>query len=189
MLRMAAKMGLLADISGVSRARSRRKALLSRLYSPEKVASGISRRSASRSSPLRRMRRPLPRPWYGSEVRAGQAITMFSPRPCCWRAISFCRPSPNATSSDTDTVPQVMPSSVSSVRTFWCCTSCRICFRKESEVTPASALRRGQAQGRHSPFLERHTPHTPVAELERQEGAERAHHAITRGGHGHEQEG
>ena len=63
MLRMTAKIGLLADISGVSRTRSRRKVLLSRLYSPEKVASGISRRRASMSSSLTRMRRPLPRPW------------------------------------------------------------------------------------------------------------------------------
>ena len=43
---MAAKIGLLAEISGVRRTRSRRKALLSRSYSPEKMASGISRRSA-----------------------------------------------------------------------------------------------------------------------------------------------
>jgi len=39
--------GLLADISGVKRTRSRRKLLLSRSYSPENEAWGISRRRAS----------------------------------------------------------------------------------------------------------------------------------------------
>ena len=78
------------------------------------------------------------------EVRDGQAITMFSPRPCCWRTISFCRPSPKATSSETETVPQVMPSRVSSVRSFCCRTSCRICRMKDSELT-LRYIRTGQA--------------------------------------------
>ena len=123
---MTAKMGLVADMSGVSRTRSRRNALLSRSISPEKLPSGISRRSSSMSSSVNRIRRPLPRPWYGIEVREGQAITMFSPRPAWFLRIRFSSPSPNATSSDTDTVPQVMPKRVRSVRTFCCRMSCSI---------------------------------------------------------------
>src|SRR6185295_8491745 len=77
----------------------------------------------------------LPSPWKGRAVRAGQAITMFSPSPCWFFLMRFSRPSPKAMSSATETVPQVMPSRVSSVRTFWWRTSCRICLRKEREVT------------------------------------------------------
>ena len=118
MLRITAKIGLLADICGLSRARSRRKALFSRSCSPEKTASGISRRRASMSSSLTLSLRPLPSPWKGSEVRDGHAMTMFSPRPCWFLAMRFWRASPKETSSATDTVPQVMPNRVSSVRIF-----------------------------------------------------------------------
>ena len=72
MFRITAKMGLLADMSGERRTRSRRKLIPSLPYSPEKVASGISRRRAAMSSSLTRRRRPLPRPWKGMAVRAGQ---------------------------------------------------------------------------------------------------------------------
>ena len=67
---------------------------------------------------MTRIRRPLPSPWYGIDVREGQQITMFSPSPCWFFSIRFCSPSPKATSSETDTVPHVMPSSVRTVRTF-----------------------------------------------------------------------
>ena len=86
------------------------------------------------SSSVTRMRRPLPSPWKGSECATGQAITMFSPRPCWFFTMRFCSASPKDTSSATDTVPQVMPNRVSSVRIFWCRTSCSICRRKDSEV-------------------------------------------------------
>ena len=118
MLRMRAKIGVLADICGVRRTRSRRKLLFSRSYSPEKMASGISRRRAWMSSSLTWSFRPLPRPWNGIDVRDGHAITMFSPSPCWFLAIRFCSASPNETSSATDTVPQVMPNRVRSVRIF-----------------------------------------------------------------------
>ena len=131
MLRITAKIGLLADISGVSRTRSRRKLLFSRSYSPEKIASGISRRRASMSSSLTRSCGPCPGPGTGIEVREGQAMTMFSPRPCWFFRMRFCSASPKDTSSATDTVPQVMPNRVSSVRIFWCRTSCSICRRKD----------------------------------------------------------
>src|SRR5512134_3837111 len=131
-------------MSGVSRARSRRNVLRSRLYSPEKRASGISRRRASRSSSETRMRRPLPSPSQGSEVREGQAITMLSPSPFWFFSILRSRPSPKATSRATETVPHVMPSSVSNVRSFWWRTSWSICRRKESDVTaPSLDLLRG----------------------------------------------
>ena len=97
---------------------SRRKLLLSFSYSPEKTASGISRRSAAMSSSLTRTRRPLPRPWKGIDVRDGHAITMFSPSPCWFLAMRFCSASPKETSRATDTVPQVMPNRVSNVRIF-----------------------------------------------------------------------
>ena len=70
------------------------------------------------SSSLTRSFRPLPSPWKGMAVRAGQAITMFSPRPCWFFLMRFSRASPKETSRATETVPQVMPKSVSSVRIF-----------------------------------------------------------------------
>src|SRR5215510_10691355 len=80
------------------------------------------------------------------EVREGQAITMFSPRPCWFLAMRFFSPSPKATSNETDTVPQVMPNRVSSVRTFWCRTSCSICRRKETEVNSPTPLNAEHAE-------------------------------------------
>src|SRR5687768_9592106 len=70
---------------------------------------------------------------------------MFSPRPYWFFLMRFSRPSPKAMSSATETVPQVMPSSVRSVRTFWCRTSCRICLRKERDVIVVSDAFRPQA--------------------------------------------
>ena len=139
---MAAKIGLLAEISGVRRTLSRRKALEPRSNSPANSASGISRRRDSTSSAVRRMRRPLPRPCQGREVREGKAITMFSPRPCWLFTMCFCRPSPKATSNATDTVPQVMPSRVRAVRSFWWRTSWRSARRNESEVSGSLWSRR-----------------------------------------------
>ena len=115
---MTAKIGVLADIWGVSRTRSRRKLLFSRSYSPEKTASGISRRRAWMSSSLTRSLRPLPSPWKGIAVRPGQAITMFSPSPCWFLRMRFSSASPNETRRATETVPQVIPKSVRSVRIF-----------------------------------------------------------------------
>ena len=63
--------------------------------------------------------RPFPRPSKGREVAAGHAITMLSPSPLWFFRIRASRPSPKDTSSATDTVPQVMPKRVRSVRTFW----------------------------------------------------------------------
>ncbi len=118
MLRMTAKIGVLADIWGVSRTRSRRKLFFSRSYSPEKTASGISRRRAWMSSSLTRSLRPLPRPSNGIAVRAGQAMTMFSPSPRWFFRMRFSSASPKETRRATDTVPQVMPNNVSNVRIF-----------------------------------------------------------------------
>src|SRR5512139_2296153 len=142
-LRITAKTGLVADMSGVRRVRSRRNVLRSRAYSPEKRASGISRRRASTSSSETRMRRPLPSPSQGREVREGQAITMLSPRPLWLLWIRFWRPSPKATRSATDTVPHVMPRRVRSVRTFWWRTSCSIWRRKDREVMGPTVGGRG----------------------------------------------
>src|SRR5258708_14920174 len=61
-------------------------------------------------------------------------MTMFSPKPCWFFRMRFSRPSPKATSRETETVPQVIPKRVSTVRTFWCRTSCSICRRKDSDV-------------------------------------------------------
>ena len=70
------------------------------------------------SSSLTRSRRPLPSPSKGMDVREGQAMTMFSPRPCWSLATRFCSASPNETSRATDTVPHVIPNRVRSVRIF-----------------------------------------------------------------------
>ena len=43
---------------------------------------------------------------------------MFSPRPCWFLTMRFCSASPKETSRATDTVPQVIPNRVSSVRIF-----------------------------------------------------------------------
>src|SRR5262245_5347987 len=140
MLRMTANIGLLAEISGVRRTRSLRKRLFSASYSPAKVASGISRRRTSMSASLTRIFRPLPSPSHGREVRAGQAITMFSPRPCADLTTCFSSPSPKATRSETATVPHVIPSRVSVVRSFWWRTSCSIWRRKAREVMDGRRL-------------------------------------------------
>ncbi len=116
---MTANAELAADRPGLILTRSRRKRRLSLLYSPENVASGISLRSASMSSSETRIRRPFPRPSNGRAVLAGQAMTMLSPIPLWFFWIRRWSPSPKATSSATDTVPQVMPKRVRSVRTFW----------------------------------------------------------------------
>ena len=79
----------------------------------------ISRRKASRSSSETRILRPFPRPSKGRDVAAGQAITMLSPIPRWFLRIRASRPSPKDTRRATETVPQVMPKRVSSVRTFW----------------------------------------------------------------------
>src|SRR5262249_12941807 len=126
--------------------------------------------------------------FHGSDVREGQAITMFSPRPCWFLRILFSRPSPKATSSDTDTVPQVMPSSVSSVRTFWCRTSWSIWRRKESEVTGLASGHPLQGQGRLAVLFEHEAGHLLLRHLEDHVGAEGAHHAEAGGRDGRQQQ-
>ena len=140
MLRITAKIGLLADMSGVRRTRSRRKlALVALVFAGEGGLRDLAPQGLHVLLADADARGPCPVPGTGCEVRAGQAITMFSPRPRWFLTMRFCSASPNETSSDTDTVPQVMPNSVRSVRIFWCRTSCSICRRKDSEVIVTGA--------------------------------------------------
>ena len=115
MLRMTAKIGLLAEISGVRRTRSRRKALLSRSYSPEKLglrdlaaqgldvvladadAAALAQALARAARCARARRSRCSRPGRAGSSRCASAA-----------------PSPKATSSATETVPQVMPNRVRS---------------------------------------------------------------------------
>ena len=117
----AAKIGLSGrDLPGVIRTRSRRNELLSRAILAGEAGLGDL-------APQRR-RGPPPRRGCDVPCRAPRRAARCAParRSRCSRPvragsspIRLCRPSPNATSSATDTVPQVMPKKVRSVRIFW----------------------------------------------------------------------
>src|SRR5205085_1635789 len=95
------------------------------------------------SSSVRRIRRPLPRPSNGIDVRPGHAITIRSPRPAVALIMCFFRPFPNARRSETATVPQTMPKIVRNVRSFWLRRSRASCRNASLSVVieAAAALR------------------------------------------------
>src|SRR3989442_7298861 len=74
----------------------------------------ISPTSSGRS----RTGRPSPKPANGLVVRPPKRITIRSPSP--WKRFRVCRsrPTPNASSTTTATVPQAIPSTVREVRSF-----------------------------------------------------------------------
>src|SRR5882724_6241962 len=82
--------------------------------------------SISRTSPARsvtssgrsRMGRPSPNPANALVVRPPNRMTIRSPNP--WKRLMVCRsrPTPNAKSTTTATVPQAIPMTVSEVRSF-----------------------------------------------------------------------
>src|SRR5213078_3083732 len=80
--------------------------------------SATSRASRGTSSGRRRMGRPSPKPANGLVVRPPNRMTIRSPRP--WKRFLVCRsrPTPNASSTTTATVPQAIPSTVREVRSF-----------------------------------------------------------------------
>ncbi len=78
--------------------------------------SGTSRWSAPTSSSRSWIERPSGKPWNGFVVFPPNTITMPSPSPRALRVICTCSPTPNASSTTTATVPQVIPSTVSAVR-------------------------------------------------------------------------
>src|SRR6266487_4215197 len=70
------------------------------------------------SSGRRRIGRPSPNPANGLVVRPPKRMTIRSPSP--WKRFKVCRsrPTPNASSTTTATVPQAIPSTVREVRSF-----------------------------------------------------------------------
>src|SRR5436190_1881717 len=88
-------------------------------------------RTETMSSSAMRMRRPLPRPSYGIDVRPGQPMTMRSPRPAVFLTSCLCRPVPKASIRLMATVPHTIPKTVRKVRSFSDRTS-RISWRKTS---------------------------------------------------------
>ncbi len=81
------------------------------------------------SSSVTRMRRPWGRPCQSRLVRTGQQITMFSPRPLKLIPTCLWNPSPKASNSVTDAVPQMIPNTVRNVRSFWVSRSEKNCLR------------------------------------------------------------
>src|SRR6266567_1619257 len=79
------------------------------------TSSAMSCTSSGRS----RIGRPSPKPANGLVVRPPKRMTIRSPSP--WKRFRVCRsrPTPNASSTTTATVPQAIPSTVREVRSFW----------------------------------------------------------------------
>src|SRR5436305_7195185 len=99
--------------------------------------SATSRASSGTSSGRSRIGRPSPNPANGFVVRPPQRMTIRSPRP--WNRFRVCRsrPTPNASSTTTATVPQAIPSTVREVRSF-----CARRSAKNSRHTSADLARR-----------------------------------------------
>src|SRR5438874_11014809 len=104
--------------------------------------SATSRASSGTSSGRSRIGRPSPNPANGLVVRPPQRMTIRSPRP--WNRFRVCRsrPTPNASSTTTATVPQATPSTVREVRSF-----CARRSAKNSRHTSAD-LARGRLDDR-----------------------------------------
>src|SRR5205823_15023899 len=94
------------------------------------------------SSGRSRIGRPSPKPANGLVVRPPNRITIRSPSP--WKRFRVCRsrPTPNASSTTTATVPQAIPSTVREVRSF-----CARRSAKNSRHTSAD-LSRGRLDDR-----------------------------------------
>src|SRR5262245_25266429 len=69
------------------------------------------------------------------DVKPGHAMAIRSPSPAEFLIICLWSPWPNAPSSVTATVPQTMPNTVSSVRSFWLRMSRNICRRASLTVS------------------------------------------------------
>src|SRR5436189_2727749 len=115
-------------------------------------------RSISRTSPAMsatssgrsRMGRPSPNPANGLVVRPPNRITIRSPSP--WKRLMVCRsrPTPNASSTTTATVPQAIPMTVSEVRSF----CARRSARKSRHTSGDLARRRLHQRIRHLQALQ-----------------------------------
>src|SRR2546430_4314606 len=107
--------------------------------------SETSRASRGTSSGRRRMGRPSPKPANGLVVRPPNRMTIRSPKP--WKRFLVCRsrPTPNASSTTTATVPQAIPRTVRDVRSF----CARRSARKSRHTSAELARRRLQDRIRH----------------------------------------
>src|SRR5213592_2373451 len=112
--------------------------------------SATSRASRGTSSGRRRMGRPSPKPANGLVVRPPNRMTIRSPRP--WKRFLVCRsrPTPNASSTTTATVPQAIPRTVRDVRSF----CARRSARKSRHTSADLARRRLQDRIRHLQTLQ-----------------------------------
>src|SRR2546422_4546758 len=97
------------------------------------------------SSGRSRIGRPSPKPANGLVVRPPNRMTIRSPNP--WKRFRVCRsrPTPNASSTTTATVPQAIPMTVSEVRSF----CARRSARKSRHTSGDLARRRLHERVRH----------------------------------------
>src|SRR3989475_9353736 len=102
------------------------------------------------SSGRRRTGRPSPKPANGLVVRPPKRITIRSPSP--WKRFRVCRsrPTPNASSTTTATVPQAIPRTVREVRSF----CARRSARKSRHTSGDLARRRLHQRIRHLKALQ-----------------------------------
>src|SRR5213592_976144 len=112
--------------------------------------SATSRASRGTSSGRRRMGRPSPKPANGLVVRPPNRMTIRSPKP--WKRFRVCRsrPTPNASSTTTATVPQAIPRTVREVRSF----CARRSARKSRHTSGDLARRRLHQRIRHLKALQ-----------------------------------
>src|SRR2546426_1219861 len=102
------------------------------------------------SSGRRRIGRPSPNPAKGLVVRPPKRMTIRSPSP--WKRFRVCRsrPTPNASSTTTATVPQAIPRTVREVRSF----CARRSARKSRHTSGDLARRRLHQRIRHLKALQ-----------------------------------
>src|SRR5437773_7697162 len=112
--------------------------------------SETSRASRGTSSGRRRIGRPSPKPANGLVVRPPNRMTIRSPKP--WKRFRVCRsrPTPNASSTTTATVPQAIPRTVREVRSF----CARRSARKSRHTSGDLARRRLHQRIRHLQALQ-----------------------------------
>src|SRR5882762_272579 len=120
MLRMKPYAGTMPVTAGVAALTPRRTRALCVMNSG--LMCSISRTSpamSGTSSGRRRIGRPSPKPANALVVRPPKRITIRSPSP--WNRFLVCRsrPTPNASSTTTATVPHAIPRTVREVRSFW----------------------------------------------------------------------
>src|ERR1700704_4227395 len=119
MLRMSPYAGTMPVTAGVAALTPRRTRALcvmnsGLMYSISATSPAMSGASSGRS----RMGRPSPKPANALVVRPPKRMTIRSPSP--WKRLMVCRsrPTPNASSTTTATVPQAIPRTVREVRSF-----------------------------------------------------------------------